>query len=153
VRMGMTVPQKKYFIKRIDEVLMAKVSELNKQRLHQDSSSDLNDFQEALARGVLTLEGIEQIQAACIKYFTSKSFYSFGLSSAIPIEKVVKDLDLWFKSRDMARDDINLKLSHEETRLREEATRIQDVAMFGNEQEAHEALRQFENFGTNQEGS
>lgn len=141
--MGMTVPQKKYFIKRIDEVLQAKIMKLQDKKLHQDTKTDVSDFKQALDDGKLVLEDREVIKAALKRHFGHSTYYSFGGSTAIAFETIVKNLDLWFKSREMARDEINAAISLEERAYTEEATRIKDVAMFGNEQEAHEALRVF----------
>ena len=143
--MGMTVPQKKYLMTRIDEILWEKVGAIEKMKLSGDRSNDARDFSNALKNGTLSLISESKMTKLIIDFVLKKipHYQTFHSSTSIALDDIVENLDKWFLSRKDARAEIYEQWDNKILMITAEATRVKDEAMFGNEQEAHEMLKQF----------
>ena len=138
----MTVPQKKYFCKRIDEITAQKVAEL------KDVAGLTNKAiaQMGLATGKIKypedLKKIHKAMDLIIGDGKDTGWTGQNLGS-IDIEPMLKGYNE-YKSE--LKDEIaeeNNKIVNQRNKLYEEATRIKDVAMFGSEEAAPAMLKEF----------
>mgnify|MGYP003131764925 FL=1 len=138
----MTVPQKKYFCNRIDEITAQKVNELK----DVSSAGNKEIAKMGLANGEIRYpQEIAKIWEAIDLVLNSgpESAWSGSSLGSIDIEPMLKGY-VEFKKKladDMQKE--NNSILTQRNKLYEEATRIKDVAMFGSEEAAHAMLKEF----------
>ena len=138
----MTVPQKKYFCKRIDEIVTQKVSEL------KDISGMSNKAiaQMGLANGRIEYpKDIKKIHKAIDLILGDGKDIHWGGANLgdIAIEPMLKGFHEYKKELADQQAKDNNEIHNQRNKLYEEATRIKDVAMFGSEEAAHAMLKEF----------
>ena len=138
----MTVPQKKYFCNRIDEITLKKVNEL-------PSVEDLYDkamAKEGLEAGKVAYATHDTICERIDRILDGHNHGTYGYQGSlgnISIEDLLQGFHQYKRIKhDKRADEITVR-NKEEDRLKKEATRIKDVAMFGNSAEAHIMLEEF----------
>jgi len=139
--MGMTVPQKKYFCNRIDEITEQKVNDLK----NVSAQSNKALAQMGLANGEIQYpDDIKKVAKAIDLILGGKDNGWAGTSLGnIEIEPMLKGYSE-FKAK--MKDEItaeNNDICNKRNAIYDEATRIKDVAMFGSEQAAHALLEEF----------
>jgi len=138
----MTVPQKKYFCNRIDEITMQKISELPK-------VADLYDkqlAQEGLIAGKITYPTEDMFCTAIDRILEGHNHGTYGFQGSlgnISLEELLRGFEDYKRIRHNIRADENLEVRKQEEQLKAESTRIKDVAMFGTEEAAHAMLKEF----------
>ena len=138
----MTVPQKKYFCKRIDEITTEKVNKI------KDVSGMTNKAIAAmgLASGDIKYpEDISKIHKAIdLKINDGEDIrWGDGPLGHIEIEPMLKGfVEFRQKMQDKIAEENN-EIVNKRNKLYAEATRIKDVAMFGSEEAAHAMLKDF----------
>ena len=141
-KMSMTVPQKKYFCNRIDEITSEKQLALRKKpRIVQ---ADREICQEGLENGKIKLRKESEL-VSIIKKQLTKGFGGYG-DNYIPtlaIVQLLKGYGSYKSKKDKIKDNYqqshNLKIQE----LNKQATLIKDIAMFGSSAEAHLMLMDF----------
>jgi len=138
----MTVPQKKYFCQRIDEITGQKISELKEVPAHTNKGI----AQMGLANGRIEYpEELTKIHKAIdlILGDGKEIGWTNRDLGSIVIEPMLKG---YIEYKAELEDEIteqNNKISNQRNKLHEEATRIKDVAMFGSEEAAQAMLKDF----------
>ena len=138
----MTVPQKKYFCKRIDEITTKKVSEL------KDATGLSNKAiaQMGIANGKIKYpDDIKKVHKAIdLVLGDGKDVHWGGVGLGdLPIQSMIKGFDDYKRELEQEQAEENSKIVNQRNKLYEEATRIKDVAMFGSEEAAHAMLKDF----------
>jgi len=138
----MTVPQKKYFCKRIDEICQKKVAEL------KDVKGGTNKAiaQMGLANGEIRYpQEINKIwEAIDLVLGDGKDIHWGGTGlGSIDIEPMLKGYHEYKEKLQNEQAKENNDIVNQRNKLYEEATRIKDVAMFGSEEAAHAMLKEF----------
>ena len=138
----MTVPQKKYFCKRIDEIVTQKVGKL------KDISGMSNKAiaQMGLANGRIEYPNdIKKIHKAIdLVLGDGKDIHWGGANLGdISIEPMLKGFHDYKEELAQKQAEENNEIHNQRNKLYEEATRIKDVAMFGSEEAAHAMLKEF----------
>lgn len=144
--MSMTIPQKKYFCKRIDEILAQKTHLINKEKVSHLNEREVADCM---------IDGnIKKLKI--LSYKTIKTIVFDRIRNGAPGWRheeymgdiKVKDLILNYeeKKEQYHRECLeeNREIDKKIRRLQEKASEIKDQAMFGNEQEAYEMLEDFQ---------
>jgi len=137
----MTVPQKKYFCTRIDEITAQKVNDLKEVSAH----SNKGIAQMGLANGEIEYPfDIDKIHKAIDLILDGQDSGWTGQNlGSIDIEPMLKGYaEYKLKLADKITEENNL-IVNQRNKLYEEATRIKDVAMFGSEEAAHAMLKDF----------
>mgnify|MGYP003677369729 FL=1 len=146
--MSMTVPQKKYFCKRIDEVTAVKISKVSDSELPEKRKIALN----GIMNDKVKYPTMGEIREAIDKQLRRNNYNGDGSSYGYYQSSNCGSLDIssllrGFKSYERRMLDNNELHNSEKNGKRNEilaeATRIKDVAMFGSEQEAHSMLGEF----------
>ena len=138
----MTVPQKKYFCNRIDEITRQKIDELPK-------VADLYDkkmAQDGLIEGKITYPTEDMICTAIDRILDGHNHGTYGYQGSLgnmSLTELLRGFEDYKRIRTGIRAEENTKLWKQERKLNEEATRIKDVAMFGTEEAAHAMLKEF----------
>ena len=139
--MAMTVPQKKYFIKRIDEICSMKIAKVP--TLSMDKGVAIKRM---IKDNTLRLQTRNQIHKTIMKELRKQNtnYYGFGMSLNLDqlyvnYEQTVK---LWEDTRDDAEQERDTFIKS----IEDKATHIKDVAMFGSEEIAHDMLQKFMDF-------
>jgi len=138
----MTVPQKKYFCTRIDEITTKKVNEL------KDVAGMTNKgiAQMGLANGKIKYPtDIKKVQKAIDLVLGDGKDRHWGGSGLgdIPIKSMLKGYEDYKQELEEEQARENNDIVNQRNKLYEEATRIKDVAMFGSEEAAHAMLKDF----------
>lgn len=138
----MTVPQKKYFCKRIDEITTEKVNKL------KDVSGMSNKAiaQMGLANGrVKYPTDIKKVQKAIDLILADGKDVHWGQARLgdIDIKAMLTGFDDYKEELRIKQAEENNEIVNQRNQLYEEATRIKDVAMFGSEEAAHAMLKDF----------
>jgi len=137
----MTVPQKKYFCNRIDEITLEKISKLEK-------VNDLYDkkmAQDGLIEGKITYPTEDMICTA-IDRILDGDYGTYGYQGSLGnlnLTELLRGFEDYKNIRTGIRAEENNQLYKQERKLKQEATRIKDVAMFGTEEAAHAMLKEF----------
>tara|TARA_R100000995_G_C3484082_1_gene126000 strand:- start:2326 stop:2763 length:438 start_codon:yes stop_codon:yes gene_type:complete len=138
----MTVPQKKYFCKRIDEITNQKVSELK----DVEAMSNKAIAAMGLANGkVLYPADMSKIHEAIDVTINDGEDIRWGNSTlgSLPIEPMLIGFSEFKHEMNTKIAKENSEIVNQRNKLYEEATRIKDVAMFGSEEAAHAMLKDF----------
>ena len=138
----MTVPQKKYFCKRIDEITTEKVNKLK----DVTGMSNKAIAQMGLANGrVKYPTDIKKVHKAIDLILGDGKDVHWGNSrlGEIDIKAMLKGFDDYKEELKLKQAEENNDIVNQRNKLYEEATRIKDVAMFGSEEAAHAMLKDF----------
>jgi len=138
----MTVPQKKYFCKRIDEITAQKVSELK----DVEAMSNKAIAAMGLANGkVLYPADMSKIHEAIDITINDGEDIRWGSSSlgSLPVEPMLIGFSEFKHDMETKIAKENAEIVNQRNKLYKEATRIKDVAMFGSEETAHAMLKDF----------
>lgn len=140
----MTVPQKKYFCKRIDEITEQKVNDL------KDTQGMTNKAiaQMGLAKGEVTYpQEIAKIwEAIDLILADGERGYSWGGTDQLGNIEISSMIGGFSDFKTKCNNEMtaeNNTICNQRNKLYEEATRIKDVAMFGSEEAAHAMLKEF----------
>jgi len=140
----MTVPQKKYFCKRIDEITEQKVNDL------KDTTGMNNKAiaQLGLAKGEVQYpQEIAKVwEAIDLVLADGKEGYGWGGGFHLGSIEVSAMLKGFSDFKTKCKNEItaeNNAICDQRNKLYKEATRIKDVAMFGSEEAAHAMLKEF----------
>lgn len=140
--MSLTIPQKKYLVKRIDEVANNKANAL------KDVSAVKNRqlCKEGIDAGRVDIRTRPDIVKIIENALVSTDGYghwdTVSLGS-IKIENLIIGWDDFLKENELDIASKNRKIIERRNAIFEEATKIKDKAMFGTEQEAYAMLDQF----------
>tara|TARA_R110002051_G_scaffold304036_1_gene373180 strand:+ start:520 stop:957 length:438 start_codon:yes stop_codon:yes gene_type:complete len=138
----MTVPQKKYFCNRIDEITLEKISKLEK----VEDLYDRRMAKDGLLEGKITYPTEDMVCTAIDRQLDGDGYGSYGYSGTLgnlSLTELLRGFEDYKNIRTGIRADENNELYKQERRLKQEATRIKDVAMFGTEEAAHAMLKEF----------
>tara|TARA_A100000172_G_scaffold9008_2_gene4905 strand:+ start:74 stop:508 length:435 start_codon:yes stop_codon:yes gene_type:complete len=138
----MTVPQKKYFCKRIDEITNQKVSELK----DVEAMSNKAIAAMGLANGKIRYpQEISKIWEAIDLIINDGEDIRWGSSTlgSLVIEPMLIGFSEFKHEMTTKIAKENSEIVNQRNKLYEEATRIKDVAMFGSEEAAHAMLKDF----------
>jgi len=140
----MTVPQKKYFCKRIDEITERKINDLKDTK----GISNKAIAQMGLAKGEVSYpQEIAKVwEAIDLILANGKDTYSWGSSENLGVIEISAMLKGFSDFKTELQNGItaeNNSICEQRNKLYEEATRIKDVAMFGSEEAAHAMLKEF----------
>jgi len=135
--MAMTVPQKRYFIKRIDEILAIKVLEVPSVQMKKDESM-LKMFKD----NKIVLKSPTAMREMVIKKMSKSQNYPY-YGSSITLNDLMKNWDEKEKQYDESFDQAHTDRNAEIAMLEDKATHVKDVAMFGSEEIAHTMLKEF----------
>ena len=140
--MSMTVPQKKYFCNRIDEISIKKETEIRNKvkKLKNEKEICLEGLDEGKVK-LINQSQMEKLIRNNLK--SSGPQYSHSYMPNINIE----DFFIGWESHLRKSSYINAALCNETDekvqKIRDEATNIKDIAMFGSSAEAHMMLGEF----------
>tara|TARA_R100000654_G_scaffold863_1_gene3317 strand:+ start:3348 stop:3782 length:435 start_codon:yes stop_codon:yes gene_type:complete len=138
----MTVPQKKYFCKRIDEITNQKVSELK----DVEAMSNKAIAAMGLANGkVLYPADMSKIHEAIDITINDGEDIRWGSSSlgSLPVEPMLIGFSEFKHEMTTKIAKENSEIVNQRNKIYQESTRIKDVAMFGSEEAAHAMLKDF----------
>ena len=133
----MTVPQKRYFIKRIDEILAIKVLEVPSVQMKKEESM-LKMFKD----NKIVLKSPAAMREMVIKKMGRGHSYPY-YGSSISLSDLMKNWDEKEKQYDESFDQAHTDRNAEIAMLEDKATHVKDVAMFGSEEIAHTMLQEF----------
>jgi hypothetical protein len=137
--MGMTIPQKKYFVKRIDEMLATKLASV----VTVTMDKNMRLFEDFKA-GKIQLVSID-----AVKNLVEHKLYNCSPAStawntrSMNYEDFLVDYDKWEKKFEEEQAELNRQHRLEMEAITAEATKIKDVAIFGSEELAHSMLEDF----------
>jgi len=138
----MTVPQKKYFCKRIDEITAQKVNELK----DVEAMSNKAIAAMGLANGKVRYpQEISKIWEAIDLIISDGEDIRWGSSTlgSAPIEPMLIGFAEFKHEMQSKIAKENTEIVNQRNKIYEESTRIKDVAMFGSEEAAHAMLKDF----------
>lgn len=138
----MTVPQKKYFCKRIDEITNQKVSELK----DVEAMSNKAIAAMGLANGkVLYPADMSKIHEAIDLTINDGEDIRWGNSTlgSLSIEPMLIGFSEFKHEMETKIAKENAEIVNQRNKIYQESTRIKDVAMFGSEEAAHAMLKEF----------
>lgn len=139
--MSLTIPQKKYLVKRIDEVANQKVSKLK----DVESTKAIKIAKDGLEKGeieIRTRGDIVKIIENSLTKDEYRGWAEYGLGS-IDVKDLLIGYEEAVKKHELDRATENAQIVEKRNAIYEEATRIKDQAMFGTEQEAYAMLDKF----------
>ena len=139
----MTVPQKKYFCTRIDEITEQKVNALKDTK----GLTDKGIAQMGLAKGEIRYpQEIAKVWEAIDLTIGDGKDYGWGGDHRLGNIDIAAMLIGFSEFKTKMKNQItaeNNDICNQRNKLYEEATRIKDVAMFGSEEAAQTALKEF----------
>ena len=138
----MTVPQKKYFCKRIDEITAQKISELK----DVEAMSNKAIAAMGLANGEIRYpQEISKIWEAIDLTINDGEDIRWGNSTlgSISIEPMLIGFSKFKHEMETKIAKENAEIVNQRNKIYQESTRIKDVAMFGSEEAAHAMLKEF----------
>lgn len=139
--MSMTVPQKKYFCNRIDEITSEKQLALRKKpRIVQ---TDREICQEGLDNGKIKLINEAELVNIAKKHLKNTGHYGDNYMPKLDFEKIVKGYESYKSKKEKINDNYQQSYNLKVRELNKQATLIKDIAMFGSSAEAHLLLREF----------
>ena len=139
--MSLTIPQKKYLVKRIDEVANQKANELK----DPEGLKNKQVCQEGIKEGKVDLrtrKDIEKLVSHCLSESGYGGWDSTSLGS-IQLKDLLIGWEDYLKERQLSEAEVNRIIVERRNAIFEEATKIKDQAMFGTEQEAYAMLDKF----------
>lgn len=145
--MSMTIPQKKYFCKRIDEILSTKISSLNKQINAVFNEREVADCMIMEGPDTLKIVSNDKLKRMILRriYEGAEGWRSDEYLGTFKVTDLIVDYDKSKKQFEAETYAENQIIMDKQAELREEASKIKDQAMFGNEQEAYIMLEKFQN--------
>jgi|TARA_R110000765_G_scaffold71690_2_gene139165 hypothetical protein len=140
--MGMTVPQKKYFCNRIDEITLRKENDIwNKVK---EPKNEKAICLEGLDDGKIKLINQSQMEKLIRNNLKSSGpQYSHSYMPNINIESFFIGWESYLRKSSYINSTLRNEADEKVQKIREEATKIKDIAMFGNSAEAHIMLKEF----------
>jgi|TARA_R110000824_G_scaffold21134_2_gene79030 hypothetical protein len=140
--MGMTVPQKKYFCNRIDEISIRKENDIwNKVK---EPKNEKAICLEGLDEGKIKLINQSQMEKLIRNNLKSSGpQYSHSYMPNINIESFFIGWESYLRKSSYINSTLRNEADEKVQKIREEATKIKDIAMFGNSAEAHIMLKEF----------
>jgi hypothetical protein len=137
----LTIPQKKYLIKRIDEVAEAKINEL----LPKDdyTVSDKKLLASAINLKLLSFGSKEMMVKVLMTELTSDT-RAWNNSGTIQIDAFVPKWKEFKENHKNEKKRIWAKRMQKQQDIYDEATKIKDQAMFGTEEEAYLLMESFQ---------
>ena len=142
--MSMTQPQKKYFCNRIDEIADIKTKV---RCVKPQEKSKCRVFKEGLDSGIIKLKDSIEFRQAIerhLKNSESSDFNSYAYMYDISLKKLSHGFEHALRKQQEEYDSLMIVYNSKVKEIREEATRIKDEAMFGDEKEAHDLLKKFQ---------
>lgn len=140
--MSLTIPQKKYLVKRIDEVANQKANELKDPK----GIKNRQICQEGIKEGKVDLrtrKDIEKIVEHCLMGESGYGGWDSSSLGSIQLKDLLIGWEDYLKERQLSEAEVNKIIVDRRNSIFEEATKIKDQAMFGSEQEAYEMLNKF----------
>lgn len=136
----MTLPQKKYFCDRIDEEAAKKIHNCK-----QEEPQERDFWARAKADGSITLISYTKIAMLMKKQWKTGvgENWMYGSNNNVEWDKLTTGGDRVRAEFQLQTETIRECNTVREAKVLNDATKIKDQAMFGNEQEAHEMLRLF----------
>jgi len=137
--MSMTIPQKKYFIKRIDGILSDKLASV--QSKHFDKERRLaEDFE----NNKIVTKSPQEIHELVNNILNRRrAEYTGYYSNSVSVDKLLKDHDKWEAKFEEEVGRAQHKYQEELDAISAESTKIKDICMFGSEELAHQMLEDF----------
>ena len=145
--MSMTIPQKKYFCKRIDEILSKKISDLNKQINAIFNEREVADCMIMEGPDKLKVVSEDKLKRMVLRRILEgdEGWRAKEYLGSFKVTDLIIDYDKSKKQFEKETYAENQIVMDKQEKLREEAAKIKDQAMFGNEQEAYVMLEDFQN--------
>jgi hypothetical protein len=141
--MSMTQPQKKYFCNRIDEIATLKTKVLIKP---QEKSKAIV-FKEGLDSGIIKLKDSVEFRQTIERHLRNSkttSVYNYPYMYDISLKKLSNGFEHALRKEQEQYDALMFIYNTEVEEIKEESTKIKDEAMFGDEKEAHDLLKKFQ---------
>lgn len=137
----MTIPQKKYFIKRIDMILKDKLESVE-HKTHNKDAQLLEDFKD---NKIVTISptAINNLVKAQLNRIHSGGGYGYSYGTNMKIEVLIKDYEKWEEKFEDAVAVSQRNYQAELSAIEDEAIKIKDICMFGSEELAHKMLEDF----------
>ena len=140
--MSLTIPQKKYLVKRIDEVANQKASELK----DPEARKNREVCQEGIKAGKVELrtrKDIEKIVEMILMGETGYGGWDSTNIGSINVSDLLIGWEDYLKEHKLSQSEVNNAIVERRNAIFEEATKVKDQAMFGTEQEAYAMLDKF----------
>lgn len=145
--MSMTIPQKKYFCKRIDEILSSKISDLNKEINSVFNEREVADCMIMEGPDTLKIVSEDKLKRMILRRILegTEGWNAKEYLGTFQVRDLIVDYDKCKEQFERETYAENQIVMDKQKKLREEAAKIKDQAMFGNEQEAYIMLEKFQN--------
>lgn len=138
----MTIPQKKYFIKRIDMILVDKLASVEHKTLAKDTQL-LEDFKSKKVE-TISLTAIKNLVKSQLTRLDSGGGYGYsGYGTNMQVQALIKNYDKWEEKFDEMVAEFQRNYQAELDAIQDESTKIKDICMFGSEELAHKMLEEF----------
>ena len=139
--MSLTIPQKKYLIKRIDEVANQKASQLK----DPETVKNREICQEGIKQGKVTLRTRKDIEKIVEATLSNPSYGGWDNTNigSVNLSDLLIGWEDYLKDRQLSEAKVNQIIVERRNAIYKEATKIKDQAMFGTEQEAYAMLDKF----------
>ena len=139
--MSLTIPQKKYLIKRIDEVANQKASQLK----DPETIKNREICQEGIKQGKVTLRTRKDIEKIVEATLSNPSYGGWDNTNigSVNLSDLLIGWEDYLKDRQLSEAKVNQIIVERRNAIYKEATKIKDQAMFGTEQEAYAMLDKF----------
>ena len=140
--MSMTIPQKKYFVKRIDEIVAQKKMALEKDKIEMPGDNVL--FLKGVEDGTLKIRSLSDIEKIVIYQVTdSDSIYSSSYMRSVDVRDIYEGYEELKKKTKGEVAENKAKIDKLSQQIDKEATVVKDSAMFGDETQAYTMLEKF----------
>ena len=140
--MSMTIPQKKYFVKRIDEIVAQKKMALEKDKIEMPGDNVL--FLKGVEDGTLKIRALSDIEKIVIYQVTdSDSIYSSSYMRSVDVRDIYEGYEELEKKTKGEVAENKAKIDKLSQQIDKEATVVKDSAMFGDETQAYTMLEKF----------
>ena len=139
--MSLTIPQKKYLVKRIDEVANQKASQLK----DPESIKNREICQEGIKEGKVSLRTRKDIEKIVEATLSNPSYGGWDNTNigSVNLSDLLIGWEDYLKDRQLSETKVNQIIVERRNAIYKEATKIKDQAMFGTEQEAYAMLDKF----------
>ena len=139
--MSLTIPQKKYLIKRIDEVANQKASQLK----DPETVKNREICQGGIKQGKVTLRTRKDIEKIVEATLSNPSYGGWDNTNmgSVNLSDLLIGWEDYLKDRQLSEAKVNQIIVERRNAIYKEATKIKDQAMFGTEQEAYAMLDKF----------
>ena len=140
--MSMTIPQKKYFVKRIDEIVAQKKMALEKDKIEMPGDNVL--LLKGVEDGTLKIRALSDIEKIVIYQVTdSDSIYSSSYMRSVDVRDIYEGYEELKKKTKGEVAENKAKIDKLSQQIDKEATVVKDSAMFGDETQAYTMLEKF----------